>query len=114
MPHTAAAVLAGSLSLDHVDVLGRANQPWRDAVFTDHEKALVGECAKLRFSHAVKAVDYWCQRADTMAAEDESARCRESAHLFASTTLDSVVVLTGVLDPIGGAIVTAGTETPRT
>ncbi len=106
MPHTAAAVLAGSLSLDHVDVLGRANQPWRDAVFTDHEKALVGECAKLRFSHAVKAVDYWCQRADAMAAEDEAERCRESAHLFASTTLDSVVVLTGVLDPIGGAIVT--------
>ena len=107
MPHTAAAVLAGSLSLDHVDVLGRANQPWRDAVFTDHEKALVGECAKLRFSHAVKAVDYWCQRADAMAAEDEAERCRvERAQLFASTTLDSVVVLTGVLDPIGGAIVT--------
>ena len=30
VPHTADAVLAGSLSLDHVDLLGRANQPWRD------------------------------------------------------------------------------------
>ena len=106
MPHTAAAVLAGSLSLDHVDVLGRANQPWRAAVFTDHEKTLVDECAKLRFSHAIKAVDYWCQRADAMAAEDGAERRRESAHLYASTTLDSVVVLNGVLDPIGGAIVT--------
>jgi hypothetical protein len=106
MPHTAAAVLAGSLSLDHVDVLGRANQPWRGAVFADHEQALVDECAKLRFSQAVNAVEYWCQRADATAAEEAAERCRHGAYLHASSTLDNVVVLDGVLDPIGGAMVT--------
>ena len=106
MPHTAAAVRAGVLSLDHVDMLGRANQPWRNVVFADHEHTLVELSTKLRFADAVKAVDYWCQRADAVAAEDAAQRRRERGHLYASTALDKMVVINGELDPIGGAIVT--------
>ena len=80
MPATTAAVAAGELSLDHVDLLGRANQPWRNAVFADHEPALVAECAKLRFAQAVRAVAYWRQRADAEAAEADGQRQRERAH----------------------------------
>jgi len=105
MPATAAAVAAGDLSLDHVDLLGRANQPWRDAVFADHEPTLVAECAKLRYQQAVRAVDYWCQRADAEAAEADAQRQRDRAHLYASPTLDGVVVVNGVLDPVSGKIV---------
>ena len=83
MPATAAAVVAGELSLDHVDLLGRANRPWRDAVFADHESTLVAECATLRFSQAARLVDYWCQRADAQAADDDAERQREGAHFHA-------------------------------
>jgi hypothetical protein len=105
MPATSTAIAAGDLSLDHADLLGRANQQWRNIVFADHEQMLVTECAKLRFSQAKRAVDYWCQRADAQAAESEAQRQRDRAHLFASPTLDGEVVVNGVLDPIGGAIV---------
>jgi hypothetical protein len=106
MTATESAVANGTLSLDHVDLLGRANQPWRDAVFTDHEPTLVAECGKLRFNQAVRLVDYWCQRADATAAEANGQRLRDRAHLHASSTLGGEVVVNGVLDPVGGAIVT--------
>jgi hypothetical protein len=107
LPATEAAVAAGELSLDHLDLLGRANQPWRDAVFAEHEPMLAAECAKLRFPQAERAVEYWCQRADAQAAEVDADRRRERAHLYASATLDGEVVVSGVLDPVGGAILTS-------
>ena len=105
MPHTKAALATGDLSPDHVDLIGAANQPWRDAVFAEHEESLVERCLELRFHDARKVVDYWCQRADAVAAEDRAERQQESAHLNVSTTLDRTVVVNGVLDPIGGSIV---------
>jgi hypothetical protein len=104
MPATQAAVANGDLSLDHVDLLARANRPWRDAVFAEHEPVLVAECAKLRFAQAKRVVDYWCQRADATAAETDAQRDR--AHLSVSPTVDGGVVVNGVLDPVGGAVVT--------
>jgi Domain of unknown function (DUF222) len=107
MPATADAVAAGELSLDHVDLLARANRPLREAVFADHEPILVAECAKLRFADATKLVAYWCQRADAEAIEADAERQQAAAHLHASTTIDGDVVITGVLDPLGGAVLTA-------
>lgn len=106
MPATASALAAGDVSVDHVDLLAKANQQWRNAVFVDHEAHLVAQCATLRYSDARKLVEYWCQRADASAAEDQAERRLESAHLSISSTLDGTVVVNGVLDPIGGAIVT--------
>jgi Domain of unknown function (DUF222) len=106
MPATETAVVAGDLSLDHVELLGRANQPWRNTVFAEHEQTLVAECAKLRFPQAKRMIDYWCQRADAEAAESDAQRQRDRAHLYASPTLDGEVVVNGVLDPVGGQIVT--------
>src|SRR5262245_8134121 len=52
MPATEAAVVAGELSLDHVELFGRANQSGRNALFADHEQTLVTECSKLRYAQA--------------------------------------------------------------
>ena len=106
MPHTAAALAAGDLSPDHVDLIGAADQPWRDAVFADHEESLVQQCRELRFHDARKVVDYWCQRADAAAAEERAERQQQATHLNVSATLDNTVVVNGVLDPISGSIVT--------
>ena len=105
MPATAAALAAGELSPDHVDLLAKANRPWRNASFADHEATLVEQCKLLRFFDARKMVDYWCVRADADASEDQAERQRNAAHLDVSSTLDGTVVINGLLDPIGGSIV---------
>ena len=105
MPATAAALAAGELSPDHVDLLGKANRPWRNASFSDHEETLVEQCKVLRFFDARKMVDYWCARADADASEDRAERQRNAAHLDVASTLDGTVVINGLLDPIGGSIV---------
>jgi hypothetical protein len=105
MPATAAALASGDLSPDHVDLLARADCPWRSASFADHEVTLVEQCKMLRFADARKMVDYWCARADADGTEDRAERQRNAAHLNVSSTLDGTVVVNGVLDPIGGSIV---------
>ena len=105
MPLVAAALASGDISPDHADLLARANQPWRNADFGDHEETLVEQCKILRYRDARKMVDYWCLRADAEAAEERAQRQREAAHLNVSPTLDGTVVISGTLDPIGGAIV---------
>ncbi len=105
MPHVAAALGSGELSPDHVDLLARANQPWRSASFADHEELLVEQCKTLRFRDARKMIDYWCNRADADASEERADRQRTAAHLNVSSTLDGTVVVNGVLDPIAGTIV---------
>lgn len=107
MPATRSAVAEGRLSIDHVDLLARANQSWRDAVFAEHEALLVDQCERLRFHDARRMVDYWCQRADADRAEEDGEHRRRSAHLHCSETLDGVRVISGRLDPIGGSIVEA-------
>jgi hypothetical protein len=105
MPATAAAVAEGALSSDHVDLLGAANDGSRRAVFADHEVMLVEQCRTLRFAQSVRAVQYWRQRADTAAAEDDAHRLHESRHASVARTIDGTVDVHAWLDPVGGAAV---------
>ena len=102
-PATAATVTAGGLSLDHVDLLGRAQRLVADR-FTVDEASLVAHCTTLRWRDAVALVAYWCQHADPDGAADDAQRDRERANLHASPTLDGAVVINGVLDRVGGVI----------
>jgi hypothetical protein len=103
MPHTAAALASGALSPDHVDLLGRANHGNRSELFADHEATLVQQCQLLRFPDACRMVDYWRQRADAEATEDEAERLHAARHATVATTIDGVVDVRAVLDPVGGA-----------
>src|SRR5262245_15701084 len=47
LPATTAAIERGELSLDHLDVMGRANQPHRVAHFARDEAVLVEQCTHL-------------------------------------------------------------------
>ena len=105
MPHVSRALGEGALSPDHVDLLATANRPWRNADFSEHEALLVEQCSTLRFRDARKMVQYWCVRADTVAAEERADRQRSATHLNVSPTLDGMVVVNGELDPISGTIV---------
>ena len=105
MPGTAAALAAGRLSVDHVDLLAKANTPWRSHLFAEHEHSLVHQCTTLTFHDARKLLDYWCQRVDADGSDALGERQREAAHLNVSSTIDGMVVVNGTLDPISGSIV---------
>jgi hypothetical protein len=112
LPACAAAIARGELSLDHVDLLGRANQPHRGALFVRDEAVLVDQCTRLRFTPAVRMVGYWCQRVDTdtepdgYGRPDDAVRRDDAVRLHASVTIGGTVVIDGVLDAVGGAILT--------
>ena len=104
MPTTAEAVTAGRVSMDHVDLLGRADQAHRHDLFERDEALLVEQCSTLRYAQAVKAVEYWTQRAD--AETDTPPEPERPSRLHASITLDRTVRVDGLLGRIDGAIVT--------
>ena len=65
VPGVAAAVAEGGLSMDHVELLARAQSRNPAAYPTpDAEAMLVGECIKLRYQPATQVVDYWLLHAD--------------------------------------------------
>jgi len=103
MPHTARALAAGAISPEHVDLLAGANDGARTGLFAEHEEFLVGQCEVLRFAAACRMIDYWKQRADAEATEDDGQRLRESRGATAATTFDGMVDLRALLDPVGGA-----------
>jgi hypothetical protein len=106
LPATAAAIERAELSLDHIDLLGRANQPHRAGQLARDEAFLVDQCSRLRFREATRVIEYWCQRADAEAEEPDCIRdIRDDAHLHASAITGGCVVVNGLLDPIGGAAV---------
>jgi hypothetical protein len=106
LPATAHAIERGALSLDHIDLLGRANQPHRAARFAQHEAFLVEQCAGLRFAPATHVIDYWCQRADAETERhDDGDAATDGSHLHAAVTIGGAVVVDAVLDPVCGAVV---------
>ena len=105
MPTCAAAIADGSLALDHVDLLGRANQPHRAACFARDERFLVDQVSRVRFAQAAKIVEYWSRRADAATGHDDGEEPAAGAELQVSCTWDGTVAINGMLDPVGGAIV---------
>jgi Domain of unknown function (DUF222) len=105
MPVTAAAGVDGGLSVDKVDLLAHANTTARRAAFVAQEATLVDAIAPLRHVGAKKAVRYWCARVDAE-LDSDTAPVDATGRLHVSSTLYGKVVVDGVLDPVGGAIVT--------
>jgi hypothetical protein len=106
LPATTAAIARGELSLDHLDVMGRANQAHRAAHFARDEAFLVEQCTHLRFAPAVRMLGYWCQRVDAdVELPDDHGRADDGVQLHAAVTIGGTVVINGVLDPIGGSMV---------
>lgn len=104
MPHTMAALARGEISVDHVDLLGRANFGPREACFPEFEELLVDQCAKLRFADAERTVAYWRQHADAVGADDDAARLVEQRRASAGRSYDGSVYASALLDPVGGSI----------
>ena len=102
MPHTQRALADGALSVEHVDLLAGANSCSRQAIFESHEEELVEQAKVLRFGDCHRMVEYWKQRADAEATEDEGERLHGARHASAATTIDGMVDLRALFDPVGG------------
>jgi hypothetical protein len=105
MPHTFDALARGEISVDHVDLLGRANYGPRAGFFPESEKLLVDSCASMRYRHAERVVAYWRQHADAEGADTEAEALVERRNLSAARTFDGSVYVRGLLDPLGGTVV---------
>ena len=111
MPHTREAVLERRLSMDHVDLFGEASSKVRAGQFAAGEEGLIEAVSPLPFWDAVKVVKYWIRHVDAVLADEDGQRQDTSTHLHMSATIDGVVVVSGELDPINGAIVSETLET---
>lgn len=105
MPSVAVAVLHGRLSVDHLDLLSRADQPWRHDTFRAHEDVLVREIEPLRWDDATRVVDYWVQRVDAGASAEEARLRGLSEHCWVSPLLDGMTKVDATLAGVGGEIV---------
>lgn len=104
MRRTAAELAAGRISTDHVDLLAKASaHDWPEASFDAAEEMLLGFCRTLRFDHARRAVEYWIAHADPGGDEQRGRERHLRRGVTASVTIDGLVHLTGLLDPVGGA-----------
>jgi hypothetical protein len=63
----------------------------------------VEQCQLLRFPDACRMVDYWRQHADAQGTEDEAARLHAGRYASVAKTLDGVIDVRALLDPVGGA-----------
>lgn len=109
-PHVRRAIVAGELSLDHLDLLCRFVTPARADLFADHEPDLVGHLARLvSFEDARRMVRYWAAAADDVLGAPPPerhgsrvyrSRCGDTGELRLDGWLDTVdaEVVTGELD----------------
>ncbi|MEO7557066.1 MAG: DUF222 domain-containing protein [Acidimicrobiales bacterium] len=108
MPHTASALAAGDVSVDHVTMLASCNSGRLRGLFARDEELLVGEARRLCFTDFVQVLALWRQNADDAADADDADRAAHQHHdrfFDAARTFQGTVDLRGLLDPINGEIV---------
>lgn len=110
MPAAHAALAEGRINLDHLRLLGLANQRGRTSAYERDEVMLVRFCASLRFVAAKQAIEYWCHRVDADGVEDEAAEKVAANRLHVSQSLNGCWFLDGQLDPLSGTIVATEVE----
>jgi hypothetical protein len=107
MPFVRAAVLAGRLSIDHVDLFVRYATAERWDLFTEHEELLVDRCASLAlFDDARRVVQYWAQLADDV-LQRRRDRPAPSTLYASRSQLTGELALDGRLSAVDAEIVDA-------
>jgi hypothetical protein len=100
VPAVVDAVTRGELSVEHVELLGRAQRVAPERYATD-EAMLVDQCSTLRFPQAAQVVAYWRLHVDPDGTDTEAARDVERATAQVSETFDGAVVVDATLTGVG-------------
>ena len=104
MPEVEAAWLTGQLHGDHVRMLDRARTASPQA-FAESEADLVKTATEAHWHRFVRHIHYWRQHHDEDGAERDAAKLHDQRRLHLSPSFEDHWVLDGLLDPIGGSIV---------
>ena len=104
MPAVDAAYCAGALSPDHVRLLGAAQRSAPE-LFAKVEDHLVDGAESQSFDRFARELAYFRQVADPDGTCENAKETFESRNLHASRSIDDVVFVNGMLDPIGGTVV---------
>ena len=103
MPVAERAMLEGRITADHVRRLADAQQT-NPEEYADDEARLVERAVDLRFSQFERVIRYWRMYAAPDDAEDEAEARRQRRSVHCSRTLDGMVVVDALLDPVNGEI----------
>src|SRR5690606_20810103 len=104
LPGTESAFLAGRLTSDHVTLLASCHDADPEA-FAAEEALLVGHATTLAFRHFERVVRYWLALHDPDGCERDAEAKHAARRVDCSRTIDDMVVLDALLDPVSGAIV---------
>ena len=103
MPRVEAALVAGEITVDHVDRLAEVREQHPQA-FADSERRLVGYAFTRRFVRFDRQLRYWQDVVDPDGADERAHKQTAGAHWHASKSFEDMVCANGWLDPIGGAL----------
>jgi hypothetical protein len=111
MPHTAAALAAGDITVAHARRLAALNAPDTATAFADGEESLVDDARALRWCDFAKAAGYWLRHAREDRDPDPDKGDREHRKVALHEGLRGTGLLSGELTPTGRSIV--GSELDR-
>lgn len=103
MPGTDAAFAAGRLTTDHVRLLAHAQRADPDG-FAEDEARLLDAAGRLLFSAFERVIRYWVHTHAPDDAEADAAALHAQRRVDASRSIDGVVFVDALLDPITGEI----------
>ncbi len=103
MPRTFDAFAHGDISVDHVEMLCRANAGDLANEFPDSEKSLVDACVTQRYAAAARTISYWRQYADPAGADHCAAALVARRKLWCRRMPNGTVRGGFCLDPMNGA-----------
>jgi hypothetical protein len=99
MPAVETAMLAGRITVDHVRLLAAAHRADAEAFAAD-EARLIDAAERLLFSSFERVIRYWTYAHAPDRCEADAATLHDERRLDASRTLDGIVVVDALLDPI--------------
>lgn len=104
LPTTEAAFLAGRLTADHVTILASCHAADAEAFAADEER-LVEQATSMPFRHFERVTRYWLHFHDPDGVEGDAQERHAARRVDCSRTIDDMVVIDALLDPVTGAIV---------
>ncbi len=103
MPGTEAAMAAGRLTVDHVRLLANAHRADPDA-FAHDEDRLIDAAVRVLFSGFERLIRYWVYAHAADACEADAAAIHDQRRVDASRSIDGIIFVDAMLDPITGEI----------
>lgn len=112
MPATAQALAAGTITIDHVDLLINANAQTRlrSIRFAEDERDLVHTCEEKSFFDADREIRNWCVTVDAILDDDGPEPTWNDRAASWGRGINNDVHLKAILDPVGGAEVAEALE----